>query len=213
MNENRAQHGPPMPIGAVPPGCNARVWRRFDAGERMVLDRCSSCADWPRSVPALTINGTLRLLDCAPDLPLLWAIREGLGLSGTRPGCLVGLCGACTVHLDGEAVRPCSVTVADAQGRCVTTIEGVLATPLGRALAQVWAAGGLQCCEQCRPGRIMACAALLARCPQPTDAEVDAMLGEHACECGDPGAAGDTLRRAARLVCGVPPPNSERTHP
>lgn len=166
----------------------------------MVLDRCSICADSPPPVPALTINGIRRVLDCPPDLPLLWAIRDGAGLTGTRPGCLVGLCGACTVHLDGEAVRPCSVSVAAAEGRCVTTIEGVLATPLGRALARVWAEDGLRCCEQCRPGRIMASAALLMRHPEASDEEIEATIGQHVCDCGEPGAAGSALRGAARLA-------------
>jgi isoquinoline 1-oxidoreductase alpha subunit len=148
-------------------------------------------------MPTLTINGARVLLDCPPDTPLLWAIRERAGLTGTRPGCLVGLCGACTVHLDGVAARSCSVVVSDAEGREVTTIEYVLGTPLGRALELAWTGGGLQPCAQCRPGRIMAAAALLSRCPSPSDEEVEAALGGHACDCGEPGEVAQMLRQAA----------------
>ncbi len=151
-------------------------------------------------MPTLTINGVCVTLDCPPDTPLLWAIREGAGLPGTRSGCLVGLCGACTVHLDGVAVRPCSVPVAQAEGRALTTIEGVLRSPLGRALARAWSADGFPGCELCRPGRIMAAAALLGRRPDAPDAEIEAVLGEHVCECGEAGGVvvAATLKQAAR---------------
>lgn len=151
-------------------------------------------------MPTLTINGARYILDCPPDTPLLWAIRDRAGLTGTRPGCLVGLCGACTVHLDGRAVRSCSTAVSVAEGREVTTIEGVMGTPLGRALELAWTAGGLQACAQCRPGRIMAAAALLSRRGSPTDEEVDMALGGHACDCGEPGEVAEALRQAARVV-------------
>lgn len=187
--------------GIRPPG--------IDAAGKMVLDRCSEpvpfklppCLD---VMPNLTINGAALTLDCPPDTPLLWAIRDWAGLAGTRPGCLVGLCGACTVHLDGCAVRPCSMSVAQAEGRVLTTIEGVLRTPLGQALHQAWAVGALHACEQCRAGRIMAAAALLARGAAPSDADVEAALGNHVCECGEPGDAGEVLRQVARsLVAGA----------
>jgi isoquinoline 1-oxidoreductase alpha subunit len=151
-------------------------------------------------MPTLTINGARVLLDCPPDTPLLWAIRDEAGLTGTRPGCLLGLCGACTVHLDGRAVRSCSTAVSEAEGREVTTIEHVLRTPLGRVLERAWTDGGLQSCEQCRPGRIMAAAALLSRCPSPSDEEVEAALGGHACDCGGPGEVAEALREAARAA-------------
>ncbi|MBS1173152.1 MAG: Membrane-bound aldehyde dehydrogenase iron-sulfur protein [Proteobacteria bacterium] len=151
----------------------------------------------------LTINGARVTLDCPPDTPLLWAIREGAGLAGTRPGCLVGLCGACTVHLDGEAVRPCSISVAQAAGHAVETIERVLDTPLGRALERAWSGAGLHSCEQCRSGRIMASAALLARSREPSDDEVEAALGGHVCDCGEPGDAGEVLRQVARCAVGA----------
>ncbi len=151
-------------------------------------------------MPTLTINGARYILDCPPDTPLLWAIRDRAGLTGTRPGCLVGLCGACTVHLDGRAARACSVAVAEAEGRSVTTIEHVLGTPLGRALELAWTEGNLHSCERCRPGRIMAAAALLSRCGSPSDEEVEAALGGHACDCGEPVLAAEVLRQAARAV-------------
>jgi isoquinoline 1-oxidoreductase alpha subunit len=155
------------------------------------------------AMPTLNLNGASVPLDCPPDLPLLWAIRDGAGLTGTRPGCLVGLCGACTVHLDGDPVRPCIVPVSQAEGRAVTTIEGVLRTPLGRALEQAWAADGLQSCDQCRPGRIMAAAALLAQGVDAPDEEIEALLDQHACDCGQRGAAAAALKRAARRALGA----------
>jgi isoquinoline 1-oxidoreductase alpha subunit len=148
-------------------------------------------------MPTLTINGARVLLDCPPDTPLLLAIRDQAALTGTRPGCLVGLCGACTVHLDGRAVRSCSTAVSEAEGREVTTIEAVLRTPLGRALELAWTDGGLQSCAQCRPGRIMAAAALLSRRRSPSDEEVEAALGGHACDCGELGEVAQMLRQAA----------------
>jgi isoquinoline 1-oxidoreductase alpha subunit len=151
-------------------------------------------------MPTLTINGARYILDCPPDTPLLWAIRERAGLTGTRPGCLVGLCGACTVHLDGVAARACSVAVSEAESREVSTIEAVLRTPLGRALELAWTDGGLQACEQCRPGRIMAAAALLSRRRSPSDEEVEAALGGHACDCREPGNVAEALRLVARAV-------------
>jgi isoquinoline 1-oxidoreductase alpha subunit len=150
----------------------------------------------------LTINGSRVNLECPPNTPLLWAIRDCAGLKATRPGCLLGLCGACTVQLDGRAVRSCSIPVAQAEGRAVTTIEGVLRTPLGRALQCAWSEGGLRCCAQCRPGRIMAAAALLARCASPSDKEVEAALGGHVCECGELDEVAQTLRHAARIASG-----------
>jgi isoquinoline 1-oxidoreductase alpha subunit len=151
-------------------------------------------------MPTLTINGARVTLDCPPETPLLLALRDLAGLTGTRPGCLVGLCGACTLHLDGRAVRSCSVPVSGAEGREVTTVEAVLRTPLGRALELAWTEGNLQSCEQCRPGRIMAAAALLSRCPSPSDEEVEAALGGHACDCGEAGDVAQALRQAARAA-------------
>jgi isoquinoline 1-oxidoreductase alpha subunit len=169
----------------------------------MVLDLACAYPAFSEFMPTLRINGARVTLDCPPETPLLWAIRNVAGLTGTRPGCLVGLCGACTVHVDGSAVRSCGVAIAEAEGREVTTIEGVLHTPLGRALGLAWADGGLQSCEQCRPGRIMASAALLARSAEPSDDEVEAALGGHVCDCGEPGEAGEVLRQVARCAVGA----------
>jgi isoquinoline 1-oxidoreductase alpha subunit len=152
-------------------------------------------------MPALTINGKRADVDCEPDTPLLWAIRDAAGLTGTPPGCLVGLCGACTIHIDGEPARSCCLAVAQAEGCGVTTIEGVLRTSLGRALELAWSEGRILGCDQCRPGRIMVAAALLAQVAEPSDAQAAAALAGHACDCGEMANAadvGDVLRRAAR---------------
>lgn len=176
----------------------ARLCRpRLTPAAAMVLDHVCFPIRNIRMI-SLTINGAAVKLDCAPDTPLLFALRDAAGLAGTRAGCLVGLCGACTVHLDGEAVRSCCLPAAVAQGRAVTTIDGVLQTPLGMALLGAWSQEGLPGCEQCRAGRIMAAAALLAENSQPTDDDVAAVLGSHPCECGDIEGAGPALRRAAR---------------
>jgi isoquinoline 1-oxidoreductase alpha subunit len=151
----------------------------------------------------LKVNGKTVSVKAEADTPLLWVVRDELGLTGTKFGCGAALCGACTVHLDGDPVRPCIVPVSQAEGRAVTTIEGVLRTPLGRALEQAWAADGLQSCDQCRPGRIMAAAALLAQGVDAPDEEIEALLDQHACDCGQRGAAAAALKRAARRALGA----------
>lgn len=147
----------------------------------------------------LEINGAPVSLDCEPDASLLTVVRDLAGLNGSRRGCLIGLCGACTMHLDGKAIRPCVTTVEQAQGHALTTIEGVLRTPLGKALMQVWS-GPLAACFQCRHGRIMASAALLAASPQPSNEEVEAALHDHTCDCGEIVDAGTVLRQVGQTV-------------
>ena len=146
---------------------------------------------------SLTINGRRRDVELAPDTPLLWVLRDALGLTGTKFGCGIAQCGACTVHLDGTAVRACTLPVSAAAGRAVTTIEGLSADgshPVQRA----WLAEDVPQCGYCQAGMIMSAAALLARTPAPTDADVDAALRGHICRCGTYQRIRRAVHRAAR---------------
>lgn len=130
-----------------------------------------------------TVNGEARSVEVEPDTPLLWVLRDTLGLTGTKFGCGVAACGACTVHVNGEAVRSCSIPVSEAEGATVVTIEG-LAPPGGlSAVQQVWVEQQVPQCGYCQSGMIMAVAGLLARQPHPTDAEIDAEI-TNICRCG-----------------------------
>lgn len=132
---------------------------------------------------ALTVNGTARSVDADPNMPLLWALRDVLTLTGTKFGCGVGLCGACTVHLDGQATRSCVTTLGQAANRSVTTIEG-LSTDGTHPAQQAWVNEAVPQCGYCQPGQIMTAAALLARMPSPTDADIDAAFANTLCRCG-----------------------------
>lgn len=151
---------------------------------------------------ALVVNGGTLTVDCAPDRPLLHAIRDGgpAGLAATPTGCLIGMCGVCTVHLDGQAVRSCEVTLEQAQGRAITTFEGLMATAAGRELAEAWARHRVSPCGRCRSGQVMTVAALLARNPAPSDDDIDAALAEHVCNCDEPGDVYAAVREAARVL-------------
>ena len=131
----------------------------------------------------LRLNGADRELDVDPETPLLWAVRDAAGLTGTKYGCGEALCGACVVHLDGEAVRSCVTPVSRAAGRAVTTIEGL--SPDGtHPLQKAWVELGVPQCGFCQGGQIMTAAALLAKKPRPTDAEIDVSMGGNLCRCG-----------------------------
>jgi isoquinoline 1-oxidoreductase alpha subunit len=131
----------------------------------------------------LTVNGTEHLLDVEPDMPLLWALRETLGLTGTKFGCGIAACGACTVHLDGRAVRTCTLPISAAVGKRVTTIEGLAQNGTLHAVQQAWVEAQVPQCGYCQSGIIMAVAGLLAQTPNPTDDEIDASL-TNICRCG-----------------------------
>jgi isoquinoline 1-oxidoreductase alpha subunit len=131
---------------------------------------------------SITVNGQRRDVDAAPDTPLLWALRDHLGLTGTKFGCGAALCGACTVHLDGDAVRSCSLPLSAAAGHSVTTIEG-LSTDRSHALQQAWIAEQVPQCGYCQSGMIMAAAALLAEIKRPSDADIDTAI-TNICRCG-----------------------------
>jgi isoquinoline 1-oxidoreductase alpha subunit len=146
----------------------------------------------------LRINGAERELDVDPDMPLLWAIRDVLGLTGTKYGCGEALCGTCTVHLDGHAVRACVTPVRRAEGKRVTTIEGLSADgshPLQRA----WVDLRVPQCGYCQAGQIMTAAALLAEKPAPTDDEIDASMAGNLCRCGTYVRIRAAIKRAAGL--------------
>jgi isoquinoline 1-oxidoreductase alpha subunit len=130
----------------------------------------------------LTVNGQARELDADPDMPLLWALRDHLALTGTKFGCGMSLCGACTVHIDGQATRSCITPLAAVAGRHVTTIEG-LATPAGRAVQAAWMRLDVPQCGYCQSGQIMSAAALLAGNPHPSDGDIDDAMAGNICRC------------------------------
>ena len=129
------------------------------------------------------INGKAYEVDVEPETPLLWVIREQVGLTGTKYGCGVGRCGACTVHVNGHAVHSCGLPVAEAKGARITTIEGLAPGKRLHKVQQAWLDRDVPQCGYCQPGMIMAVAALLARKPHPTDAEIDAAI-TNICRCG-----------------------------
>jgi isoquinoline 1-oxidoreductase alpha subunit len=131
----------------------------------------------------MTVNGEAHTLDVEPEMPLLWAIRETLGLTGTKFGCGISACGACTVHLDGRAVRSCTLPVSAANGKKVTTIEGLAPNGALHSVQQAWIKHQVPQCGYCQPGVIMAVAGLLAQIPNPTDSEIDAGI-TNICRCG-----------------------------
>jgi len=131
----------------------------------------------------LTVNGESRELDIDPGMPLLWAIRDHLELAGTKFGCGMALCGACTVHIDGQPTRSCVTPLAAVAGKSITTIEG-LATAAGKAVQQAWIALDVPQCGYCQSGQIMSAAALLGSNPQPSDVDIDAAMSGNICRCG-----------------------------
>jgi isoquinoline 1-oxidoreductase alpha subunit len=131
----------------------------------------------------LTINGTAHDVDINPSTPLLWAIREWVGLTGTKYGCGIAQCGACTVHIDGVAVRSCGMVVSDAVGKQITTIEGLAANGVLHKVQKAWLDNDVPQCGYCQSGMIMAVAALLKEKPKPTDADIDAAI-TNICRCG-----------------------------
>lgn len=131
----------------------------------------------------LSVNGTQHQLDVPDDMPLLWVVRDVLGLTGTKFGCGIAQCGACTVHLDGEAVRSCVLPVSAVAGRAVTTIEAVGQSALGAQVQQAWLDHEVVQCGYCQSGQIMSATALLQRQPTPSDAEIDAGMAGNLCRC------------------------------
>ena len=132
----------------------------------------------------LQINGQLRNVDVPSDTPLLWTLRDALGLTGTKFGCGIAQCGACTVHLDGQPVRSCVLPVGDIGDRKITTIEAIGATAIGARVQQAWLDLEVVQCGYCQSGQIMSASALLANNPQPDDSDIDAAMAGNICRCG-----------------------------
>ncbi|WP_374470333.1 (2Fe-2S)-binding protein [Phenylobacterium sp.] len=145
----------------------------------------------------LDINGEAREVDVPPDMPLLWVLRDVLGLTGTKYGCGIAQCGACTVHVDGRPVRSCVLPVRAAGGR-ITTIEAVGTTPAGAAAQAAWLEVEVVQCGYCQSGQVMSAAALLARNPNPTDADIDVAMSGNICRCATYPRIRDAIKRAAR---------------
>ncbi|MGA0572178.1 (2Fe-2S)-binding protein [Variovorax sp. VNK109] len=148
----------------------------------------------------LQINGFTRVADTQADTPLLWALRDVLGLTGTKFGCGAGLCGACTVHVDGVATRSCLTPVGSVVGKAITTIEGVGQGPVGAAVQKAWIELDVVQCGYCQPGQIMSATALLSANARPSDAQIDEGMAGNLCRCGTYGRIREAVKRAARTI-------------
>lgn len=146
---------------------------------------------------SLAINGAKRTVDVDPDMPLLWVLRDVLGMTGTKYGCGIAQCGACTVHLDGKPVRSCLLAVGTIGDRAITTIEAIGATESGAKVQRAWLDLEVIQCGYCQSGQIMSAAALLAGNRNPTDADIDAAMAGNICRCGTYVRIRDAIKRAA----------------
>ena len=147
----------------------------------------------------LTINGETRSLDVPEDMPLLWALRNELGMVGTKFGCGMGLCGACTVHVDGVATRSCSAPVGTLAGKKISTIEHLGETPLGKALQKAWLDVDVMQCGYCQAGQIMSAAALLEQSPQPSRPQITTAMTGNICRC----ACYNRIQEAIEIAAGM----------
>jgi isoquinoline 1-oxidoreductase alpha subunit len=145
----------------------------------------------------LNINGRSHQLDIPDDMPLLWTIREAVGLTGTKFGCGMALCGACTVHLDGQPIRSCVTPASMAVNKKITTIEAIGRTPAGRKIQAAWVALDVPQCGYCQSGQIMSATALLNSNPKPGDADIDAAMSGNICRCGTYGRIRAAIKQAA----------------
>jgi isoquinoline 1-oxidoreductase subunit alpha len=132
----------------------------------------------------LNINGTTHQVDAPDDMPLLWAIRDIIGLTGTKFGCGIAQCGACTIHVDGQATRSCVLPISAVSGKKITTIEAVGETAAGKSIQKAWLDQEVMQCGYCQSGQIMSACALLDQHPQPNDAQIDAAMSGNICRCG-----------------------------
>lgn len=148
----------------------------------------------------LTVNGKRHELDIAPDTPLLWALRDHLNLTGTKYGCGVALCGACTVHLDGAPTRSCVTPVSAVAGKKITTIEGIGATAAGKRVQAAWEKLDVVQCGYCQSGQIMGAAALLARNKKPSDSDIDAAMAGNVCRCATYVRIRAAIKEAAKTL-------------
>jgi isoquinoline 1-oxidoreductase alpha subunit len=145
----------------------------------------------------LDVNGRQHTADVSEDTPLLWVLRDALGLTGTKFGCGMAQCGACTVHVDGTPTRSCILPVSAAVGRRITTIEAVATSATGKAVQDAWIAENVPQCGYCQSGQIMSAAALLAQNPRPSDAQIDAAMSGNICRCGTYARIRAAIHRAA----------------
>jgi isoquinoline 1-oxidoreductase subunit alpha len=152
----------------------------------------------------LNVNGALHSLDVSPDTPLLWVVRDHLKLTGSKFGCGEGLCGACTVHVDGQPRRSCITTVSEVAGKKITTIEGI---PENNPVKRAWLAEEVSQCGYCQPGQIMSALSLLARTPHPSDTEIVRAMSGNLCRCGTYGR----IRRAIHAAAGQKRKGRSRT--
>jgi isoquinoline 1-oxidoreductase alpha subunit len=153
-------------------------------------------------MPSLTINGTATDFDVPDDMPLLWVLRDVAGLTGTKFGCGVSLCGACTIHLDGAAVRSCVTPVSAAVGKKIVTIEAVGNDPVGARVQSAWRQIDVVQCGYCQSGQVMAATALLTATPKPTDADIDNAMSGNICRCGTYGR----IKAAIKIAAAAPAP-------
>ena len=149
---------------------------------------------------SLTINGQPTRVEAEPDTPLLWVLRDELNLTGTKFGCGMALCGACTVHLDGQAVRSCVTPVAAVGVQKIATIESQAATRVGQAVTDAWVKHDVAQCGYCQSGQVMSAVALLTQHPQPTDAQIDAAMAGNICRCGTYARIRAAVADAARAL-------------
>jgi isoquinoline 1-oxidoreductase alpha subunit len=150
-------------------------------------------------MPTLKVNGQTQNVDAAPDTPLLWVLRDHLNMTGTKYGCGIALCGACTVHVDGQATRSCVLPLRAVEGRAITTIEG-LSQDRSHAVQKAWLEIDVPQCGYCQSGQIMSAAALLVSNPHPTDADIDAAMAGNICRCGTYTRIRQAIHRAAQLL-------------
>jgi isoquinoline 1-oxidoreductase alpha subunit len=152
---------------------------------------------------SIVVNGIGHKVDVDEDTPMLWVLRDVLGMSGTKFGCGLGLCGACTIHLDGKPTRSCITPVAAAAGKRITTIEAIGATAAGRKIQQAWLDLEVPQCGYCQSGQIMSAAALLASHPNPTDGDIDDAMSGNICRCGTYLRIRAGIKQAARSLVNV----------
>jgi len=151
----------------------------------------------------LMVNGQTRQVDTDPAKPLLWVLREDLGLLGTKFGCGMSLCGACTVMVDGQAVRSCTAPVSSAAGKQITTIEQIVTTPVGKKISEAWSELDVPQCGYCQAGQIMSATALLNKTPQPSDAQIDQAMTGNICRCATYLRIRAAIKQAAGLKEGA----------
>jgi isoquinoline 1-oxidoreductase alpha subunit len=179
-----------------PPRRNT-TWQAF-AGQSAMLPKSTRNKPEITMTTTIKVNGVGRTLDVDGDTPLLWALRDVLGMTGTKFGCGAALCGACTVHVDGVAVRSC-ITPVDSIGKSeITTIEAIGATPVGAKIQKAWLDREVVQCGYCQSGQIMSAAALLASNPNPSDSDIDAAMSGNICRCGTYVRIREAIKQAAR---------------